>query len=544
MPSRPSRRDGAWSVATGAVVALASVGAWYSLEVIREEQNLKTTSQFARSIAGEIEWMLRDQIRASRRLARFWLRFGRQRWDEWEFDTRLYLENNGLDSAAWLDPKFTDPLWEVGLETPMQLAREDDRARLLEAQETTVREGTERIVGPFRLQDGDHGYFMTVPVGNSAALVAGKRLGPMFTSVLASHAEQCAMRVQYSNLVLFSVDRPECRSDIKGEAPIRVFDDQVGTLIIEPSTDVVDAGNPLSIVVLTGGLLTAVLLGGVMWTRGVTRAGAAALLGVNRRLEQSMSDARATEARVRELNLELESRVRARTAALNDAIEDLETFNYSVSHDLRSPLGAIINVTAIIEEDHGARVDAEARHHLKLIQNSAMAAITMMDSLLAFSRAGRSDLEARLLDVRGLVSSVWDELTSQDAGGKTVLKVSDLPRIVADPSLLRLVFSNLMSNALKFSKTRPEVIVEVGSRLENGQVVYWVRDNGVGFRKEASERIFKVFTRLHSTSLYPGTGAGLAIVDRIITRHGGRVWCEGAPDEGATFYFSLPGGDD
>lgn len=170
-----------------------------------------------------------------------------------------------------------------------------------------------------------------------------------------------------------------------------------------------------------------------------------------------------------------------------------------------------------------------------------MAALRIMDSLLEFSMAGRSRLETALIDVRTLVEEIWKDLTSVDPTRDAVLSMSDMPRVVADPTLLRLVLSNLLSNALKFSGARPRAIIEVGGRRENGLCVFWIKDNGVGFRMDSVDKIFKVFTRLHSTSQYPGTGVGLAIVDRILRRHEGRIWCEGVPDEGATFYFSLPG---
>lgn len=168
----------------------------------------------------------------------------------------------------------------------------------------------------------------------------------------------------------------------------------------------------------------------------------------------------------------------------------------------------------------------------------------MMDSLLEFSQAARSRLETGLVDVRRLVGAIWQELVPPDSEREAMLVLSELPSVVADATLLRLVLANLLSNALKFSKVRPKAIIEVGGRREGDRCVFWIKDNGVGFRADSAGKIFKVFTRLHSASEYPGKGVGLAIVDRIIRRHGGRVWCEGAPGKGATFFFSLPAGAD
>ncbi len=543
MPTRPSRRDGVWAIATCVAVALASFGAWHSLELVQAEHQRKVTLQFARSLGSEIQWRLNDQIQASRRLARFWRRFGRQTWEEWEFDTRLYLEDNGLDSVVWVDPGFMVRNWEVGLGTPMKPARAEDLAAIVASQEKAARDGVETFAGPFLLEGGEHAHWTMVPIGKGgAALVAGRRLDAMFDSVLRTHAEQCDVRIRDADDVLFERRSPDCHSSIQVETPIHAFAGRIWTLTIEPSPSIVDVSNPLSYIVLVGGLLTATLLGSVMWTRGVTRAGAVALVGANRRLERTTLETHHAEMELRKLNDELESRVRGRTAALKEAVADLEAFNYSVSHDLRSPLGAIVNFAAIIEQDEGERLEEEGRLHLERIRASAMTALAMMDSLMEFSKAGRLSIETRRVSMRRLVEEVWNELVTADPKREAEIRISELPDVVADPTLLRLVIANLLSNALKFSAVRPKTIIEIGGSRKDGECVIWVKDNGVGFRMESSERIFKVFTRLHPASRYPGTGVGLAIVSRIIGRHDGRVWCEGSPDGGATFYFTLPSG--
>ncbi len=193
-------------------------------------------------------------------------------------------------------------------------------------------------------------------------------------------------------------------------------------------------GNPVSEIVLAGGLLTSVLLGSVVWNRGVSKAAATALIAANRRLEKSTQEARWAEAEVRKLNQELESRVRARTAELDDAIAELEAFNYSVSHDLRSPLGAIVNFAAILEQDQGPQLDDEGLYHVDRIRRSAGTALAMMDALLEFSRTGRTRLDRTPLDVRDLVREVWNELTALEPHRESELQMSEVPSWPMPPS--------------------------------------------------------------------------------------------------------------
>jgi signal transduction histidine kinase len=246
------------------------------------------------------------------------------------------------------------------------------------------------------------------------------------------------------------------------------------------------------------------------------------------------------EQRLRKQVELLEARVRERTAQLEDAILEFETFNYSVSHDLRSPLGAIINLTAILEEDHGAVLDDEGRDCMRRIQRSAGAALSLTDGILAFSRSGRRETRIERVNVRALFEEVAAEQTVARPDSRCAFRIGALPDVDADPEMLRIVAANLLSNACKFVSEGCGAEVEVGAAEGAHEITFYVRDAGIGFDMKYADRLFKPFERLHGSPDYVGHGLGLAIVARIVRRHGGRIWADSTPGCGATFFFSLP----
>ena len=235
---------------------------------------------------------------------------------------------------------------------------------------------------------------------------------------------------------------------------------------------------------------------------------------------------------------------RKRTAeALQATNAELESFSYSVSHDLRAPLRAIHGFARILLEDHNAQLDPEAQRLLGVIDQNTRRMGQLIDDLLAFSRLGRTDIATGPVDMKELAQSVADEIQRGESGrnGSLEIRIDPLPPARGDRGLLRQVMSNLLQNAAKFTRDRANARIEVGSRPDGGQTVYYVKDNGAGFDARYADKLFGVFQRLHSTEQFDGTGVGLAIVKRIVQRHGGRVWAEGKVDQGATFYFTLPG---
>jgi light-regulated signal transduction histidine kinase (bacteriophytochrome) len=246
------------------------------------------------------------------------------------------------------------------------------------------------------------------------------------------------------------------------------------------------------------------------------------------------------EQHVIRLNAELELKVKERTEALEAANKELESFAYSVSHDLRTPLRAIDGFTHILQEDFSPDLPHEANELLDRVSKGAQRMGVLIDELLAYSRMGRAAIKSAVVNMESLARTVFEEGTNALEREATTFRLAPLPKTSGDSLLLRQVWENLIGNALKYSSKEEHPDIEVGFEEGECETVYFVRDNGVGFDMSYYGKLFGVFQRLHTNREFEGTGVGLAIAHRIISRHGGRIWAEGQVGKGATFYFALP----
>ena len=456
----------------------------------------------------------------------------------WSDDVDLFLsENPGILAVL-----RADPTWGIaGTADGKRILREV----LPEARRREADADAEFVVGPIETSDGRNVFGIQVRASleprDTRTVFAVFDAPRVIADLLDTRAPGFAIAIGVDGRELYHRGGPAtdpAHEFAKAES-VSVSSGPSWTLEVWPETgSLLFSSQRGPAIALAIGLLGSALIAAAVHFGSLSWRRERMLRRVNAALEQQVSDTERGRGELRQLSEVLEARVAERTAELNETIVELETFNYSVSHDLRGPLGAVINFAAILAEDYVDKLDSTAKDYLQRIVGSASGAVSMMDALLAYSRSGRSELRKAPLDVERLVREVCASLISSPAS--CPVKIGELPDAYADENMMRFVFSNLIGNACKFTPVGEPPRVEVAGREAADEVEYYVRDEGVGFDMRFSDKLFKVFERLHPTESFGGHGVGLAIVARMVRRHGGRVWAQGAVGKGATFYFTLP----
>ncbi len=531
--SRVYDRNDVWLIAwVAALGLLISFAGWGLLVTDRREQVLAGAESTALETREAVALGLEQQIEVLRGVRDLWETFGLRPVDEWRANADLRVDRvPGLDSIAWVDLESADDRVASG---------SGSSATDLDLEAARAHSETPYLVGPITDGEGSPRYRVFLPAhtsdGKRGVLLATFDAAAFLDAILMGRARGHALAVDWNGRRIFERDWPAgdprprwWRVEETVSLPFG------GEWRIENRPTPAFAESRLTWIphYLLGAAILLSLLSAIL---------APQIRFIVRQSRFLAANNRALEDR----GIELESEVAERTAALEEAVAELEAFNYSVSHDLRSPLSAILNLTAILDEDYRDRpLDEKGREILGRIHRSATRATALLEDLLQMSRAGRAELSMESIDMRALAreAAAQARVAARRAPDDVEFVFEALPEAVGDRALLSNVFVNLFSNALKYSCDREKPCVVVSGGVEGDECVYHVTDNGSGFDMRFVDKLFVLFERLHSDGDVEGTGVGLAMVARIVKRHGGRVWAEGRVGEGARFSFALPGGE-
>jgi len=525
---RERRRDLGLPALVGIGGTLICLFLWGLLVADRHEQILAGAADTASETREAIEVGLEHQVETLRGLQDLWRSFGLRPIDEWKANVGQRIDRApGLHTVAWVDLDEPGARVAVGLErSAADVEFDEEKAR--------AHSNAPHVEGPEREASGAVQYRIFLPVrtpGDHAGVLVGRFLAePFLASVLSARARGYALSVFWGDEVIYSRGTPS--SDPRHEwwrieETVALPLGGEWRVVHRPTPQFAALRlTPLPHYLLGAGIVLSLVLALAAYQLRLIVRQARTLEASNRSLEQR--------------GAELEARVAERTEALREAVTELEAFNYSVSHDLRSPLGAILNFTAILEEDYRNRLGEEGAAIIARIHRSASRATDLLEDLLRLSRAGRAALTIERIDMAKLARETFAQVCAYEQRNDLEFVVDPLPETWGDHNLLGAVFANLFSNALKYSRSCEKPRITVSGRIENDESVYEVEDNGRGFDMRYVEKMFGLFERLHTGDDVEGTGVGLAMAARIVKRHGGRLWAEGRLGEGACFSFALP----
>ncbi len=523
---REDRRD-LWLPAL--VIALGwalSLAGWGSLIADRRHATLESADELAAETRELVGARFRAYTTALDELTRLWEVLGRRPLDEWQADIDLLLQNfPALAYVAWSDP--ADGFQR--LRASPDLAYRVAEPGVLPALRRPV------LLGPENDPNGRPSFRLRLPVGPGGAdgqLESRVDLQRLLEGALHGKAAGYAIRIHWNERELHA--RGAASDDLwqqwwRVEGELELPHGVVWRVAHHPTPELAASVlTPIPHYLLASGLVLSVVLAALTRQLRLTSRQSRFLAVSNRALEDRKG--------------ELEGHVAERTEALEEAVSELRVLNQTISHDLRSPLGAVLNFASILEEDYRERpLDDEGIELLGRIQRSATRATRLLDGLQHLSRAGRARLEIEPIDMDPLVREIFVQVSVAEDEDVELI-VEDLPDVCADRTLVGDVLANLFTNALKYSRGCEKRRVTVRGSVDDGRCVFEVADTGRGFDMRFEKKLFKMFERLDRGDDAGGTGIGLAIVERIVKRHGGRVWAEGEPGQGARFYFELPQG--
>ncbi len=513
---------------------------WWTAMKDSQQRAAVTLNTVAREIHGVLNVRVDRHMEALRNLALFWQLHGLLSQEAWDFNSEMMIRNfRGIESIAWVNGQ-TGAFRFAARDSGARLSPEVIRMALARAHAP----GSEAIVGSTPQAPIVMFTPVRTPQDSIGVLVATVSPEKLLGHEYLTSGDMIAYTVRAESDAVVYRWGESARSVPPGMSLDLALPQVFGRLWsvrYDPTPKYLQGViSRWHTYFLMTGVMLSLALGAIAYQFMTLREYSNVLTETNRRLDGQVRELSERDQHLRRLNDELEQRVTARTIQLEEAMKELEAFSHSMSHDLRSPIGAILNFSSILEEDYGDRLDEEGLRVLHRIRDSGQASTRLLDQIVQFVWLGRESTDKSDVDMTACARDAFLELSSGEGTANVQLDLPDLPHARGNPALLCRVFRNLLSNAVKYTRNREQPHITIGGADRAAETVFWVEDNGIGFDPAQSETLFEPFRRLHSSNAYEGVGLGLAIVAKIVRRHGGRVWAESNGGGGARFSFALP----
>lgn len=543
-PTSTARRRPTWMWRLSMLMSFAILGIattlviWWSAMRDSNRMAAASLSQVAREIHGVLNVRVDRHVEALRNLGQFWQLHGLLPQEAWDFNCEMMIRNfRGLEWIAWVNARTGSARFAARDTTrrldPQIVHMARDRARAPGSDAVVQGSGEVLVFTPVRTPQDSVG--MLVASVSPAKLVGHEYLT---TGDIIAYTVRTASGKEIYRWGEAAKHPP---SDMTVEMNLPQAFGEMWTVHYDPTPKYL-----LGVVsrwhnyFLLTGVLLSLALGAIAFQFVTLREYSGALAETNRKLDAQVRELSERDRTMSLMNDELEQRVEARTAQLAEAMKELEAFSHSMSHDLRSPIGAILNFTSILEEDFGPKMDKEGLRVLHRIRESGQSATRLLDQLVQFVWLGRETAEKSDVNMTALAREAYQEVAAGRTAENVRFELPELPNARGNAPLLGRVFRNLLSNAVKYTRRSQAPRIAVGGEERQDETAFWVDDNGIGFDPSQADSLFEPFRRLHSSNDYEGAGLGLAIVAKIVRRHGGRVWAESTGPGGARFGFALP----